>query len=121
MNETIIEEIERNERIAKDIVFRLEFLREKILEADKYVDEVLYTAQQLTHTECEYRFDEYPYVFSQKIFEDGSYISYEDAIDEIKCGNRVIYVENERVSLQIGKIDLILILKVRKVEVKKRE
>jgi hypothetical protein len=114
-------EIERNERIAKDIMFELEFLKEKLLETSEYIDKILFRAQQVTHSKCEYRFDEYPYIISQKIYEDGSYVAYEDAVDEIRCENHVINIETERVEIEIGKISLLLILKVRKVEVKRRE
>jgi len=117
----IVEEVEKQEKIAKSIKFELEYLKERLLDVEDYTTAIRFRAEQLTHSECEYRFDEYPYVISQKIYEDGSYISYGYAIDEIECQNYTIDVETERVDIQIGKIDLILILKVKKVEVKKRE
>ena len=117
----LVEEIERNERIAKDIKFELEYLKERLLDVEDYVTAIRFRAEQVTHSECEYRFDEYPYTLSQKIYEDGSYVAYENAIDEIVCRDYKIYIEMERVEIEIGKISLLLILKVRKVEVKKRE
>jgi hypothetical protein len=117
----IVEEIERNERIAKSIKFELEYLKEKLLDVEDYVTDIRFRAEQVAHSECEYLFDEYPYVISQKIYEDGSYVSFEDATDEIKCESYKIFLRMERVNIQIGKIDLILILKIKEVEVKKRE
>jgi len=121
MNETIIEEVEKQEKIAKSIKFELEYLKERLLDVEDYVTDIRFRAEQIAHSECEYLFDEYPYVISQKVFEDGSYIAYEDAVDEIKCQNFVINIETERVNVQIEKVDLLLILKVKKIEVKKRE
>ena len=117
----LVEEIEGNEKIAKNVRFELEYLKERLLDVEDYVTAIRFRAEQVAHSECEYRFDEYPYILSQKVFEDGSYVSFENAVDEVKCQNYTINIETERVSIQIGKIDLILILKVRKVEVKKRE
>jgi len=117
----IVEEVEKQQKIAKDIRFELEYLKERLLDVEDYTTDIIFRAEQLTHSQCEYRFDEYPYVISQKIYEDGSYVSFEDASDEIKCESYKIFLRMERVNIQIGKIDLILILKVKEIEVKKRE
>ena len=117
----IVEEVEKQQKIAKDIRFELEYLKERLLDVEDYTTDIRFRAEQVTHSECEYRFDEYPYVISQKIYEDGSYVSFEDASDEIKCESYKIFLRMERVNIQIGKIDLILILKVKEIEVKKRE
>jgi len=117
----LVEEIEGNEKIAKNVRFELEYLKERLLDVEDYVTAIRFRAEQVTHSECEYRFDEYPYVISQKIYEDGSYVSFEDASDEIKCKSYKIFLRMERVNIQIGKIDLILILKLKEIEVKKRE
>jgi hypothetical protein len=121
MMEKTLKDVEREEKIARDIKFELEFLKEKILEVNEYTNKILFRAQQLAHSKCEYLFDEYPYIISQKTYDNGSYISFEDATDEIKCKSYKIFLRMERVNIQIGKIDLILILKVKEVEVKKRE
>ena len=115
-----IKDIEKEEKIVKDIRFELEFLREKIFNISEYIDRILFRAQQVTHSKCEYYFDEYPYTLSQKIFEDGSYVSFENAIDEIKCQNYIIDIETERIIIMIGKIDLVLLLKIKEIRVKKR-
>ena len=117
----IVEEVEKQQKIAKDIRFELEYLKERLLDIEDYVTDIRFRAEQLTHSQCEYYFDEYPSVISQKIYEDGSYVSFEDASDEIKCKSYKIFLRMERVNIQIGKIDLILILKLKEIEVKKRE
>lgn len=114
-------DIEKEEKIIKIVNSELEFLREKILEASEYTDKILFRTQQATHSKCEYLFDEYPYQFSQKVFDDGSYVSYEYAVDEVRCEKYTIYLEIERVIMMIGKIDLILPLKIKEIRVKKRE
>jgi len=117
----IVEEVEKQQKIAKDIRFELEYLKERLLDVEDYTTDIIFRAEQLTHSQCRYYFDEYPYQLSQKIYEDGSYVSFENAVDEIVCRDYKIYIEMERVDISIGKISLLLILKVRKVEVKKRE
>ena len=117
----MLQDIEKEEKIVKSIKFELEYLRERLLDVEDYTTAIRFKAEQVTHSECEYRFDEYPYAISQKIYEDGSYVSFEDATDEIKCKSYKIFLRMERVNIQIGKIDLILILKVKEIEVKKRE
>ena len=117
----IAKEIEKQQKIAKDIRFELEYLKERLLDVEDYTTDIIFRAEQLTHSQCRYYFDEYPYQLSQKIYEDGSYVSFENAVDEIRCENYTIYVESERVIIMIGKIDLVLLLKVRDIKVKKRE
>jgi hypothetical protein len=108
----------------KSIRFELEFLKNKLIETSDYTDKLLSKIQRLTNSECEYEFDEYPDIFSEKIYEDDyGYVSYENAIDEIGCENYVIHIETERVimTLDKGKIDLILLLRIGEIRVKKRE
>jgi hypothetical protein len=110
----------------KSIRFELEFLKNKFIEVNDYTDKLLSKIQQLTNSECEYEFDEYPKIYSQKLYaqklyKDGyGYVSYENAVDEIRCENYVVHIETERViiTLDKGKIDLILILDVGEIRVK---
>jgi hypothetical protein len=114
------EEIMRTSRIREGIISVLEFLKNRLLETDEYIMKILSKAQQLSEGECEYFFDEYPNVISQKLFENG-YVSFEAATDEIACRNYKIFVKMERVDIAIGNIDLILILEPKEVEIEKRE
>jgi len=112
-----------SEEIKKSIRFELEFLKNRLIEATIFTDRLLSKAQQLTNSECEYEFDEYPDVYSEKIYDDGyGYVSYENAIDEIKCQNHEIYIEMKRVimTLDKGKVDLILPLEIREIKVKEK-
>jgi len=85
---------EMSEEIKKSIRFELEFLKNRLIEATVFTDRLLSKVQQLTNSECEYEFDEYPDVYSEKIYDDGyGYVSYENAIDEIKCQNHEIYMK----------------------------
>jgi len=109
------------EEIEKSIRFELEFLKNKLIEANDYTDKLLSKIQRLTNSECEYEFDEYPHTYSEKIYEDvDGYVSYENAVDKIRCENYKIYVEMKRVMIMFdkGKVDLILILDVGEIRVK---
>jgi len=112
-----------SEEIEKSLRFELEFLKGKLIEATEFTDRLLSKIQRLTNSECEYEFDEYPHIYSEKIYEDGyGYISYERSIDEIRCENHEIYLEMKRIimTLDKGKIDLILILEDGEIRVKER-
>jgi hypothetical protein len=111
------------EEIEKSIRFELEFLKNRLIEASDYTDKLLSKIQRLTNSECEYEFDEYPKIYSQKLYEDDyGYVSYETAVDEVRCENYEIYVETKRVvmTLDRGKVDLILILDVGEIRAKER-
>jgi hypothetical protein len=106
------------EEIEKSIRFELEFLKGRFIEASDYTDKLL-SKIRLTNS-CEYEFDEYPKVYSEKLYDDYGYVSYENAVDEIRCENYVVHIETERViiTLDKGKIDLILLLRIGEIRVK---
>jgi len=109
------------EELEKSIRFEMEFLKNRLIEASDYTDKLLSKVQKLINNECEYEFDEFPHIYSEKIYEDDyGYVSYERAIDEIKCQNHEILLETKRIimTLDKGKVDLILILDVGEIRVK---
>jgi len=112
------------EEIKRSLILELEFLKGKLIEANDYTDKLLSKIQRLTNSECEYEFDEFPHVYSERIYDDGyGYISYERSIDEIRCENNYeIHIETERVimTLDKGKVDLILLLRIGEIRVKER-
>jgi hypothetical protein len=108
-----IEEIK--ERIKRGLLI----LKDKILEVSEYKEAILEDAQKYDR-ECEYWFDEYPYIYSQRILEE-NYITFERAVDEVICNKYYIEVELERLMVEIDGKDYILVLEVKEVKVEKNE
>jgi len=113
-------EEQKEEKIKDGVMSILMIMTNKVLTADEYMKPLLIKAEKLTGEECEYYFDEYPYLFSIHK-DDNGYVSLEKAIDEIKCENYDIYPEIIRVLISINNNDLVITLDVRDVEVKKIE
>jgi len=113
-------EIEKKiEKIERGIEFSLEFMVNKILKVDEYREKIEKSAKELTKEECDYYFDEYPKVYDQMMIGDFDYVSFEEGIDEITCEKFVIYPKLDRILIRTRNIDLILILNIKEIKVKK--
>jgi len=89
------------------------FDRDTLINSLEFAENIEKLVEELTNKKCEYRFDEYPTVYSQRIFDDGSYITFEKSIDELNCEDGTkIYIEMKKVDMQLlqYKTDLMLIL-----------
>ena len=91
----------------------IHFDRDALINPLEFAENIEKLVEELTNKKCEYRFDEYPTVYTQKVFDDGSYISFGNNVDELECddGTR-IYIEMKRIDIQLiqYKTDLMLIL-----------
>ena len=114
-------EIERMEEIKRSIRTKLLTLSNKILEVDEFKEAILEVAQKFD-CECEYWFDEYPYIYSYRPLEEtNEYISFEKGVDEIVCNEYYIEPELTRVLIRIYGKDYILPLEVGEISVERVE
>jgi len=115
MSEKTIDEIKKN------IETKLKLLLGRVIEVDEFKEAILEVAQKFD-CECEYWFDEYPYIYSYRPLEEtNEYISFEKGVDEIVCNEYYIEPELTRVLIRIYGKDYILPLEVGEISVERVE
>jgi hypothetical protein len=114
-------EIERMEEIKRSIRTKLLTLSNKILDVDEFKGAILEVVKKFDY-ECEYWFDEYPYIYSYKLLEEeNEYISFEKGVDEIICNEYYIEPELTKVLIRAREKDYILLLEIGEISVERVE
>jgi len=101
--------------IEKMIEEKLKDLIGEIIELDKYEKEIETVGQ-----DCVYEYDDNPDVISSKNIKDKDiYIEYENARDFLYCKNFIARIDTQRIYINAGKHELILLLDVDEVSVER--
>ncbi len=101
--------------VEKMIEKKLKDLIGEIIELDKYEKEIETVGQ-----DCVYEYDDNPDVISSKNIKDKDiYIEYENARDFLYCKNFIARIDTQRIYINAGKHELILLLDVDEVSVER--
>jgi hypothetical protein len=101
--------------IEKMIEEKLKGMVGEIIELDKYEKEIETVGQ-----DCVYEYDDNPDVISSKNIKDiDIYIEYENARDFLYCKNFIARIDTQRIYINAGKHELIILLDVDEVSVER--